>query len=119
MANSNHKGLVRLVKAAQFSWQGLRAAYRHEEAFRQEVWTLLAAVPLALWLGADGVEKALMIGSVLLLLIVELLNSAVETTIDRIGTEHHELSGRAKDMGSAAVLLATINVILVWFLILS
>lgn len=119
MANSNHKGLVRLVKAAQFSWQGFRAAYRHEEAFRQEVWTLLVAVPLALWLGDDGVDKALMIGSVLLLLIVELLNSAVEATIDRIGTEHHELSGRAKDMGSAAVLLATINVILVWFLILS
>lgn len=119
MANSNNKGVARLLKAAQFSWQGFQAAYKHEEAFRQEVWGLLVAVPLALWLGDDGVEKALMIGSVLLLLIVELLNSAIESTIDRIGTERHELSGRAKDIGSAAVLLATINVILVWFLMLS
>lgn len=119
MANSASKGVNRLIKATQFSWQGLRAAYRHEEAFRQEVWVLLVAIPLALWFGDDGVEKALMIGSVLLLLIVELLNSAIETAIDRIGAEHHELSGRAKDMGSAAVLLATINVACVWFFMLS
>lgn len=119
MANSNNKGIGRLLKAAQFSMQGFRAAYKHEEAFRQEVWVLLAAVPLALWLGDDGVEKVLMIGSVLLLLIVELMNSAIEATIDRIGAERHELSGRAKDMGSAAVLLATLNVILTWFFILS
>ncbi|CAA6808732.1 MAG: Diacylglycerol kinase (EC [uncultured Thiotrichaceae bacterium] len=119
MANSDNKGVARLLKAAQFSWQGFRAAYKHEEAFKQEVLILLIAVPLALWLGDDGVEKALMIGSLLLLLIVELLNSAIESAIDRIGTERHELSGRAKDMGSAAVLLATINAILVWFLMLS
>nr|CAA6815336.1 MAG: Diacylglycerol kinase (EC [uncultured Thiotrichaceae bacterium] len=119
MANNSNVGVNRLIKAAQFSWQGFKAAYQHEEAFRQEMWVLLIAVPLAFWLGENGVEKALMIGSVLLLLIVELLNSAIEATIDRIGAERHELSGRAKDMGSAAVLLATINVIIVWFFMLS
>ncbi len=119
MADNSNKGISRLVNATRFSWQGLRAAYKHEEAFRQEAWGLILAVPLALWLGDSGVEKALMIGSVLLLLIVELLNSAVEAAIDRIGAERHELSGRAKDMGSAAVLLATIHVIVVWFLILA
>jgi diacylglycerol kinase (ATP) len=119
MAGSGNTGVTRLLKATQFSWQGLCAAYRHEEAFRQEVWVLLVAVPLALWLGENGIEKALMIGSVLLLLIVELLNSAVEATIDRIGPEHHMLSGRAKDMGSAAVLLTTVNAVLVWFFMLS
>ena len=87
--------------------------------FRQEVWALIVAVPLALWLGDDSVEKALMIGSVLLLLIVELLNSAVEAVVDRTGMEPHKLSGRAKDMGSAAVLLAIINVVVIWLLMLS
>ena len=118
MANSGNTGLKRLIKAGQFSWQGFRDAYRLEEAFRQEVWTLLLAVPLALWLGEGGVEKALLIGSVLLLLIVELLNSAVEAVVDRTGLERHELSGRAKDMGSAAVTLAIINVLTVWILVL-
>lgn len=117
--NSSNKGINRLIKATRFSWQGLRAAYQHEEAFRQEVWVLVVAIPLALWLGDGGVEKALLMGSLLLLLIVELLNSAVEAAIDRVGAEHHELSGRAKDMGSAAVLLATINVACVWFFVLN
>ncbi|MEZ5538025.1 MAG: diacylglycerol kinase [Thiolinea sp.] len=119
MAGSGNTGIRRLVKAGQFSWQGFRAAYHYEEAFRQEVWTLLVAVPLALWLGEDGVEKALMIGSIVLLMIVELLNSAVEAAIDRVGLERHELSGRAKDMGSAAVLLAIANVVLIWFFMLT
>ncbi len=118
MANSGNTGLKRLVKAGQYSWQGACAAYRYEEAFRQEVWTLLLAVPLALWLGDTGVEKTLMIGSVLLLLIVELLNSAIEAVVDRLGMEQHELSGRAKDMGSAAVTVALANVVLVWLFML-
>lgn len=118
MAGSGNTGIKRLLKATQFSWQGFRAAYRHEEAFRQEVWALLIAVPLAFWLGENGVEQALLIGSVVLLIIVELLNSAVEAAIDRVGSEYHELSGRAKDMGSAAVLVAVLNIFLVWFLVL-
>jgi diacylglycerol kinase (ATP) len=119
MAYSGNKGLTRLIKAAQYSWAGARAAYQHEEAFRQEVWGLVCAVPLALWLGEGGVEKALLIGSVLLLLIVELLNSGIEAVVDRIGVEQHLLSGRAKDMGSAAVTMAVVNVIIIWLFILS
>jgi diacylglycerol kinase (ATP) len=119
MAYSGNTGITRLIKAGQYSWQGFKAAYKHEEAFRQEVWTLCLAVPLALWLGDNGMEKALMIGSVSLLLIVELLNSAVEAVVDRIGMENHELSGRAKDIGSAAVMLTIINAVVVWLLMLS
>ena len=119
MAYSGNTGLTRIIKAGQYSWQGFRAAYKHEEAFRQEVWVLLLALPLALWLGENGVEKALMIGSILLLLIVELLNSAVEAVVDRTGMEQHKLSGRAKDMGSAAVTVAVLNVIIVWIFMLS
>lgn len=118
MASSGNTGITRIIKAGQYSWQGLCAAYRHEEAFRQEVWVLIVAVPLALWLGDDGLEKALLIGSILLLLIVELLNSAIEAVVDRIGTERHELAGRAKDMGSAAVTIAIINVLVLWLFML-
>ncbi len=119
MAYSGNTGLVRLLKAAQYSWQGFKQAYQFEEAFRQEVWLCVVAIPLALWLGKTGVDKALLIGSVLLLLIVELLNSAVEAVVDRTGREVHELSGRAKDMGSAAVSMAIVNLVLVWFFVLS
>lgn len=119
MAYSGNKGAKRIVKAAQYSWQGFRATYKHEEAFRQEVWALILAVPLALWLGENGVEKALMIGSVLLVMVTELLNSAVEAVVDRTGREPHKLSGRAKDMGSAAVTVAIMNAILIWFFMLS
>lgn len=118
MAGSGYTGITRLLKATQFSWQGFSAAYRHEEAFRQEVWALIIGVPLALWLGENGIEKALMIGSILLLLIIELLNSAVEATVDRVGRDRHILSGRAKDMGSAAVLAGIVNVVMVWFFML-
>ena len=118
MAGSGNTGVTRWVKALGFTWLGLKAAYKHEEAFRQEVWTLLIAVPLAIWLGETGMEIALLIGSVLLLLIVELLNSAVEAVVDRFGGEIHELSGRAKDMGSAAVFIAMINTAMVWGLVL-
>ena len=118
MAGSGNTGITRWVKALGFTWLGLKAAYKHEEAFRQEVWTLIVAVPLAIWLGETGIEIALLIGSVLLLLIVELLNSAVEAVVDRFGGEIHELSGRAKDMGSAAVFIAMINTAMVWGLVL-
>ncbi|PIE01802.1 MAG: diacylglycerol kinase [Thiothrix nivea] len=118
MAGNGNTGIMRLLKATWFSWQGFCAAYRHEAAFRQEVWGLVMGTPLALWLGENGIEKALMIGSILLLMIIELLNSAVEATVDRIGKDHHILSGRAKDMGSAAVLAGIVNVIMVWFLML-
>lgn len=118
MAGSGNTGITRWVKALGFTWLGIKAAYKHEEAFRQEVLLLLVSTPLAIWLGDTGIEIALLIGSVLLLLIVELLNSAIEAVVDRFGGEIHELSGRAKDMGSAAVFIAMVNTALVWVLLL-
>jgi diacylglycerol kinase (ATP) len=118
MAGSGNTGITRWIKALGFTWLGLKATYKHEEAFRQEVFLLLFSTPLAFWLADTGIEIALMIGSVLLLLIVELLNSAIEAVVDRFGGEIHELSGRAKDMGSAAVFVAMINVALVWLLLI-
>jgi diacylglycerol kinase (ATP) len=111
-------GLRRVLNAAGYSWAGLCAAYQHESAFRQELWLMLLLVPLALYLGHGAVDYALMIGSLILVLIVELLNSAIEASVDRISLEHHQLIKRAKDMGSAAVLLALLNVVLVWSLLL-
>ena len=99
--------------------QGLRAAWLHESSFRLEVYLFVLLAPLAWWLGESGVERALMIGSMLLVLGVELLNSAVEAVIERYGPEHHELAGRAKDMGSAAVFVMMMNVLLCWGLILA
>ncbi len=118
MADSEHKGLMRIIKATGYSWQGLRAAYRHEAAFREEIWLCVLLLPLGLYLGDGGVEKALLVGSVLLLPLVEILNSAIEAAVDRVGDEFHELSGRAKDMGSAAVALAILLLIVVWVLVL-
>jgi len=114
------RGLLyrRLVCALRYSIQGLAACFRHEEAFRMEVALGLVLIPLGLWLGESGVEKALLVAVLLLVLIVELLNSAVEAAIDRIGHEHNELAGRAKDLGSAAVLVAMVLVLLVWGAIL-
>ncbi len=112
------RGWQRLRQATGYSWQGLKSAYRHEEAFRQELWLCALLLPLGLWLGETGVERALLAGSLLLVLLVELLNTGVENAIDRIGPERHELSGRAKDVGSAAVLVALINAALVWLLVL-
>ena len=112
------RGPGRILKAAKWSWQGLRAAWLHESSFRLEVWLLLLAVPLALWLGDSGLERAVMIGSCLLVLSAELLNSAIEAVIERYGPEHHELAGRAKDMGSAAVFVLMMNVLVCWGLIL-
>ena len=118
MANQQAKGLQRLVNAWRFSQLGFKAAYQHEEAFRQEVWALLVLLPLSLWLGETPVERAMLLGSLLLVPIVELLNSAIETNVDRVGLEHHELSGRAKDIASAAVFLVIVFATSVWALIL-
>lgn len=112
-------GLRRLLNATRYSAEGLGAAFRHEDAFRQEVIAAMLLLPLALWLGNSGVERALMVFSVLLVLIVELLNSAVEATVDRISLENHALAKRAKDIGSAAVMVTLLNLLLVWALVLS
>ncbi|THF61744.1 diacylglycerol kinase [Pseudothauera rhizosphaerae] len=111
-------GLVRVWNAFRYSLAGLSAAFRHEDAFRQEC--LLAAIllPAALFMPVDGMGKALLIGSTLLVLVVELLNSAIEATVDRVSLERHRLAKRAKDIGSAAVLLSLINLALVWGLVL-
>jgi len=108
------RGLSRLKSATAYSLSGLRAAWTSEEAFRLEILAALIMVPGALWLGPTMVQRALLIGSILLVLIVELLNTAVEYTVDRISTEHHSLSGRAKDMGSAAVMLSLLLCALTW-----
>ena len=118
MTKPGPAGLTRIVRAFGFSLQGLRAAWRHEAAFRQEVFVAALLVPLGLWLGTTGVERALLVGSWLLVIVVELLNSAIEAVVDRIGPESHELSGRAKDAGSAAVLLTIGLAMLVWVLVL-
>jgi len=112
------RGPKRIFKAAVWSWQGLRAAWLHESSFRLEVYLLIVLAPLALWLGQTPVERALMIGSVLLVLAMELANSAIEAVIKRYGAEFHELAGRAKDMGSAAVFVLMMNVLVCWVLIL-
>lgn len=111
-------GLARIINAAGYSWAGLRAAFKHEDAFRQEVFLLFVLVPLAVYLGDSGIERALMIASLLGVLIVELLNSAVEAAVDRVSLERHPLIKRAKDMGSAAVMLSLTNVAMVWSLVL-
>ncbi len=118
MEKQQVKGIKRLIMASKYSWQGYRAAYQHEEAFRQEVWLFIIAIPLSLWLADNAIEWILLIGSIILLMIVELLNSAIEATIDRIGSEFHTLSGRAKDMGSGAVLLAIGNCLMIWLVII-
>jgi diacylglycerol kinase (ATP) len=118
MTNSSNTGFTRIIKATGYSWKGLRAAYRHEAAFRQETWLCVVMIPLGLYLGDNGIEKALLVSSVILLPLVEILNSALEAVVDRFGAEQHELSGRAKDMASAAVALAIILVATVWTLVL-
>lgn len=120
-AESPHKGatgLRRICNAYFYSIAGLRAAFRNEDAFRQEVLLAALLIPAALFMPATGAGKALMIASVLLVLIVELLNSAIEATVDRISLEQHPLAKRAKDIGSAAVMLALVNVVVVWALVL-
>lgn len=118
MANQNQKGLKRIFNAFFFSLAGFKAAWQHEEAFRQEVLLFVVTTPLAIWLGENTIERLLLIGSIILVLLAELLNSALESIVDRVGLEHHELSGRAKDIGSAAVFLALAWAAVTWVMIL-
>lgn len=112
-------GLRRLWNAFRYSLDGFRAAYKHEDAFRQEILLAVVMIPLALWLPASHIGKALMIGSVLLVIVIELVNSAIEATVDRISLDSHKLAKRAKDIGSAAVLVSLLNVLVVWTLVLT
>ncbi len=118
MDKKSGAGLTRLRNAFGWSMAGLAATLRHEKAFQQELVLCLILAPLALWLGETGVEKALLLSSLLLVLIVEILNSAIEAVVDRFGGERHPLSGRAKDMGSAAVFLALVNAGICWLCII-
>ena len=111
-------GMRRLFLAFVNSWKGFKGAFKFEAAFRQEVALAVILLPLGVWLGKTGVERALLLGSVVLVLIVELLNTGIETVVDRIGYERHELSGLAKDVGSTAVLLAFALLAIVWGFIL-
>ncbi len=111
-------GLVRLMNAFGYSLEGFKAAFKHEDAFRQEVFLAIVLIPLAVYLGKSSIERALMIASILLVLIVELLNSAIEAAVDHTSTEHNALAKRAKDIGSAAVFLALSIVAAVWGLVL-
>lgn len=111
-------GIGRLIDATHWSLAGLAAAYRGESAFRQELFCAAVMLPLALWLGANAVEKALLVAGVLQVLVVELLNSALEAAVDRVSLEHHELAGRAKDIGSAAVMVSLVLCVAVWLLVL-
>ena len=112
------RGPRRILLATKWSLQGLRFAWLYESSFRLEVYLFAVLGPLGLWLGQTGIERVLLVGSGLLVLSVELLNSAIEAVIERYGAEHHELAGRAKDMGSAAVFVLMVNVLMTWALIL-
>lgn len=118
MTKRGGKGLGRLLRAFGWSMSGLQATFAHEAAFRQELLLCVILTPLVFYFGKTGVEKALLLGSLLLILIVELLNSAVEATVDRIGEDEHDLAARAKDMGSAAVFLSLVNAGVIWLLVI-
>ena len=111
-------GLQRVLNATRYSLEGFAAAARHEDAFRQELMLAAVLVPLGLWLGNDGAERALLAGSMLVVLAVELLNSAIEATVDRVSLEDHLLAKRAKDLGSAAVMMSLATVAAIWLLVL-
>ncbi len=112
------QGLARLINALGYSRDGIAAAWKNEAAFREEVLLAAIAIPLAFYLGKTGVERALLVGSILFILIVEILNSAVEAVVDKASPEKHDLAKRAKDMGSAAVLFSLINAVLIWACVL-
>lgn len=112
-------GLMRIARAFGSTWRGFRAAWREEAAFRQECALAAVVVPLGLWLGANGVERALLVGPMFLLLAIELVNSALEATVDRIGIERHPLSGIAKELGSAAVFVGFVLLGVNWLLVLA
>ena len=111
-------GIRRLINAFGYSIAGTLAAFKHEDAFRQEVILTVILIPVALYYGQTSIEQTLMISSLLLIIIVELLNSSIEATVDRISVKHHKLAKRAKDIASAAVFFSLINAALIWFLIL-
>ena len=113
------RGPTRLMKALRWSMQGIRAAWLHESSFRLEAVLAAVMLPLGAWLGETGVEKALLVSTVLMVLSMELLNSSIDAVIERYGPEHHELAGRAKDMGSAAVFVSLSAVVAAWVLILA
>jgi diacylglycerol kinase (ATP) len=117
MGKPGNTGLRRIMNATIFSFAGIKTAWKNEAAFRQECSLCVVMIPAGLWLGQDAVERALLIGSCLLVLIVELLNTAVESAVDRVGTDHHRLAGQAKDLGSAAVFMSLALVVVVWGLI--
>ena len=118
MAKAGATGITRIINAAGYSWLGFKAAYKNEAAFRQEFWLAIVLIPAAIYLGETLLDKAILICSILFVLVVELLNSAIESVVDRIGDEHHKLSGRAKDMGSSAVFLAITITIIIWVAVL-
>lgn len=118
MPSTEPRGPKQILKAMRWSWQGMKAGYTYEASFRLEVYLFVLFAPLGLWLGQGPLEKALLVGSLILVLAAELLNSAVEAIVDKASPEFHVLAGRAKDMGSAAVFLLLMNVVLCWSLIL-
>jgi diacylglycerol kinase (ATP) len=117
MQSKDIGGFQRLIDATRYSAKGLQAVWHHEAAFRQEVLAVAVLVPVSFWLGTTMVQRALLVLCLLIILIVELINSALETVVDRIGTEHHPLSGQAKNMGSAAVLFSIVMAAVVWTMI--
>ncbi len=119
MAKTGATGLTRIINAAAYSWAGLKAAYTNEAAFRQELWLVIVLSPVAVIFGPSYADKAILLASLIFILLVEILNSALEAVVDRFGDEIHPLSGRAKDMGSAAVLLAFFIAGLIWFSVFS
>jgi len=118
MGKTSATGMTRITNAAGYSWKGIKHAYRFEAAFRQEVWCCVLLVPAAVYFAQTLSDRLILVASLLFVLVVELLNSALEAIVDRIGAEHHKLSGAAKDMGSAAVLFSIIVAALVWWAIL-
>lgn len=118
MQSGNNVGVRRLINAMRWTVMGFRSTFKHEEAFRQEVYLCLVLAPLGLWLGDNGTERILLVAPLFIVLIVELLNSAIESVVDRISTEQHKLSGRAKDQGSAAVFVSLALVAFCWVQVL-
>lgn len=118
MAKPGKTGLTRIVDASKYSWLGYKAGFKNEAAFRQELFFCIILLPIAIIYSESNIELALLLGSLFLVLIVELLNSGIEAIVDRVSNEFHELSGRAKDLGAAAVMTALINVVVIWSIIL-
>jgi len=114
MGKPGYTGLKRIIHAANYSYLGFKAAWKYESAFRQEALLAIVLVPGAVWLGRDAVETSVLVGSLFLVVIIELINSGIEAVVDRVGDEPHKLSGRAKDMGSAAVFLSLMLVLVIW-----